>query len=220
MRSGEVDVAGNGPNTTSIFGLLAPEFGEPVFADYLISPPVLKYVEAFLGDELRLGHVHLWCADSGYDTGWHRDVGKDRDVSYEREMEILTQPMKSIKWQLALVEDPCLWVVPGSQKRYRTEEELKALVVDRKLDIAGQEQVVLERGQCIFWNGNVIHRGVQPEHLPKRLTLTGGLRQYRPDQPLDETDGRFAWRLADNIRATLPEKMQLFYDRWRAAQKV
>ena len=220
VRSGEVDVAGNGPDATAIFGLIAPEFGEPVFARYLVSEPVLRYVSAFLGDELRLGHVHLWCADSGYDTGWHRDVGKERDVSREREMEILTRPMRSIKWQLALLDDPCLWVVPGSHKRYRTEAERNALVVDTRLSISGEVQVKLKRGECIFWNGHLIHRGRQPRDLPRRLTLTGGLRMYRPDESPEELDGRFAWRLAGNIREALPEKMQLFYDRWRALQKA
>ena len=31
VREGAVDVAGSGPDGGSIFGLLAPEFGEPVF---------------------------------------------------------------------------------------------------------------------------------------------------------------------------------------------
>ena len=111
-------------------------------------------------------------------------------------------------------------MVPGSQKRYRTEAEREALVVGTRLSISGEKQVKLKRGECIFWNGNLIHRGRQPRDLPKRLTLTGGLRKFRPEELPEELDGRFAWRLAGNIRETLPEKMQLFYDRWRVLQKT
>ena len=219
VRSGAVDVAGKGGDGGSIFGLLAPEFGEPAFAEYLCSDPVRRYVESFLGPELRLGHVHLWCSDATYDTGWHRDHGAARDVSEAEEMEILNAPKGSIKWQLALVDDPCLWVVPASHLRYRTEQEHQALNVDRRMAIDGQQQVVLKRGQTLFWNGSLVHRGVKPAGLDERLTLTGGLRQYDPAAGPEELDERFRWRLDANIRATLPPRMQLWYDRWRMLQK-
>ena len=91
VRAGEVDVAGNGPEATAIFGVIAPEFGEPVFAEHLVSPAIERYVKAFLGPDLRMGHVHLWCADKGYDTGWHRDIGTgNQDGDAEREMALIT----------------------------------------------------------------------------------------------------------------------------------
>ena len=41
--------------------------------------------------------------------------------------------------------------------------------------------------------------------------MVDSLRQWREDRPPDkEVDERYAWRLADKIRETLPEKMQLF----------
>lgn len=47
------------------------------------------------------------------------------------------------------------------------------------------------------------------------------LRQWREDElPEKEVDERYAWRLADNLRETLPEKMQLYYYRWRSLQPV
>ena len=220
VRSGEVDVSGKGGDGGSIFGLLAPEFGESVFGEYLCSDPLVRYVEGFLGPDLRLGHVHLWCSSTRYNIGWHRDHGAARDVSEEEEMAILNAPRVSMKWQLALVDDPCLWVVPGSHRRYRTEQEREALNVDPRMDIEGQQQVVLRRGQTLFWNGSLVHRGVKPESLAERLSLTGGLRQYDPEAAPEESDERFRWRLADNIRSSLPPKMQLWYDRWRVLQKA
>ncbi|NKB71638.1 MAG: hypothetical protein GKR89_31575 [Candidatus Latescibacteria bacterium] len=53
------------------------------------------------------------------------------------------------------------------------------------------------------------------------MSLVGYLSQYRQDEPPErELDERFAWLLAENIRAALPDKMQLYYDRWRALQPV
>ena len=114
-----------------IRALLAPEFGEPVFAEYLESAPVLRFVNALLGEELRLGWVSaLVVDDRPYRTGWHRDIGREeRDGSYEVEMEILGRYRKNlVKWHLALIDDPCLWLVPGSHRRYRTGEEREFLV--------------------------------------------------------------------------------------------
>ena len=129
VRSGEVDVAGMGPDAGAIFGLIAPEFGEPVFGEHFLTPKLLQYVEAFLGKELRLGYVHLRNARGSYDTGWHRDVGgTNRDLPYDEEMALLNKPKTNFRWQPALIDDPCLWLVPWSQSRYRTDEKRDALV--------------------------------------------------------------------------------------------
>ena len=55
VRAGEVDVAGNGPEATAIFGVIAPEFGEPVFAEHLVSPAIERYATTFLGAGLAHG---------------------------------------------------------------------------------------------------------------------------------------------------------------------
>ena len=80
IRAGEVDIKtafGDNDEPSVIWGLLAPEYGEPVFAGHLISEPISSYVRAFLGEELRLGVVALFTTANQvpYDTGWHRDLG-------------------------------------------------------------------------------------------------------------------------------------------------
>ena len=218
IRTGSVDVAGHGPDSGAIFGLIAPEYGEPVFGEVLACDGITRCAEAFLGPELRMGHVHLWASTGDYDTGWHRDVGKDRDVSYEKEMSLISRPMQGLRYQIALVDDPCLWLIAGSQRRYRTAEEREALVADIKMDIPNQLNVPLARGQTLLWNGHTIHRGRKPETLGERLSMTVGLFRYDAGEPKPKMDERFRWKLADNIRETLPPKTQLYYDRWRALQ--
>ena len=90
VRSGEVDiksVRADGGEPQVIWGLMAPDFGEPVFAEYLISSALMDYVHNFLGEELRLGAVSMFCNDdrTPYDTGWHRDMsGQERDADEQQ----------------------------------------------------------------------------------------------------------------------------------------
>jgi len=225
VRSGTVNIRSNlGENNEPIviWGLIAPEYGEPIFAQYMASKPVESYVHAFLGKELRLDFTAFFATanQAPYDTGWHRDVGPDnRENSEEAEMEILNRPIKSRKWHLALVDDPCLLVVPGSQQRYRTEEEHKCLTDTQHADMSTQQIIEVKRGQTVYWNGNIVHRGRAPEGLKERLTLASGLVKYDPNEPMETgEDDRYSWCMADNIRPTLPAKMKIYYDRWRALQ--
>ena len=60
IRSGTVDIKtilGEGGDPIVIWGLIAPEFNEPIFAEYLVSERVERYARFLLGDELRLGAV-------------------------------------------------------------------------------------------------------------------------------------------------------------------
>ena len=231
VRSGEVAdtfdqirTSGEGKNPVVIMGVMAPEFGEPIFGEYLASEPVERYVHPLLGEELRLGWVTVFAIQgSGYQCGWHRDFGaEERDGSYEVEMEILGRYRKNLlKWHTALVDDPCLWIVPGSQRRYRTDHEREVLINNKGVgDIPGAKQIQLKRGQTIFWNGNTIHRGVMPAGMEERLTLCGCLVKHQADDLPETLDERFRWRLADNVRDALPEKIQLYYDRWKRLQIV
>ena len=225
VRSGAVDVfthwaTEHNTEPWAIRGLLAPEFGEPVFAEYLLSKPIMSYVHDFLGPELRLGSVLIFTnpyhEDWGF--GWHRDFGKnERNGTEEVELEILNRPRKGIKWHLALVDDTCLHIVPTSQRRYRTEHERRCLLETRHEDIPGQVAVELKAGQTAFWNGNAIHRGVMKKDV-ERLTVAGSWNQHTIGDEPQETDSRFKWRLADTVRTHLPEAMLPYYDRWRELQ--
>ncbi len=114
-------------------------------------------------------------------------------------MALLNKPKTNFRWQPALIDDPCLWLVPWSQSRYRTDEER-----DRHRDLPGMENVVLKRGQTLFWDGNTIYRGKLPPGGKERLVLAGGLCKYDPDEPKLDPDNRFQWRVAEN--RTCPAK--------------
>lgn len=225
VRSGVVDLYTHWAKPGepwAIRGLFGPEFGEPIFMDYLMSKPIMDYVEPFLGRELRLGGGVLIFTnphDADYGFGWHRDLGKDaRDGSEEVEMEILNRPLLSLKWHLALVDDDCLQLMPGSNRRYRTPFERECLLVTRNADIPRQKVIRLKAGQTAFWHGNTIHRGCMMKDV-ERMTLAGSWRKQTEGDPMEETDPRLKWMLAENVRGFLPEAMRPMYDRWRALQK-
>jgi len=206
----------------AIRGLYAPEFGEPIFAEYMMSKPVMSYAESYLGKELCRGDVVLFTnphnADFGF--GWHRDFGKNEtDGTEDVELEILNRPMTSLVWHLALVDDACLMLVPGSQRRYRTAYERECLHRTRHADIPEQETIELKAGQTVFWCGNTIHRGIAKKEV-ERMTLSGVWQKYKEDDIPQEIDPRFKWLLAENVRGALPEAMRPLYDRWRKLQVV
>lgn len=224
VRSGEVvddddgiRTGGPGAEPAFVSGLMAPEFGEPVFAEYLGSEEVARCVRPLLGDELRLGWVHLCAIAGDYRGGWHRDVGgQDRDAGYEEEMAILARYRKHmVKWHMALVDDPCLWIVPGSHRRFRTDEEKECLLNGGQGELPGGLQIVLEKGQTIFWNGNTIHRGRKPDGMKERSTLMGALVDHRSEYDEGEK-GDQRWLLAGNVRDGLPPRTRRYYDNWRS----
>jgi len=225
VRNGQVDLFTHWstPEKTepwAIRGLLAPEFDEPVFARHLLSQRIMEYVHFFVGYELRLGSILLFTnphhEDSGF--GWHRDLGaQERDGTEAQELAILNQPMGGLRWHLALVDDACLQIVPGSHRRYRTEHERQCLLETRHEDILGQHTVELKAGQAVFWNGNSIHRGVYKKDA-ERLTIAAAWSKHAEGGEKQETDSRLKWRLDPRVREVLPLAMHPYYDRWRELQ--
>ncbi len=111
VRSGRIDVYSHRTQSSEpwcIRGLLSPDFNEPIFGQYLICAEVMKYVRAFLGEDLELVGIHLFTSPQNADmTGsWHRDFqAADMDAPPQRELAILNRPMTGLKWHLALVDD-------------------------------------------------------------------------------------------------------------------
>ncbi len=212
-----IETGGAGVEPHIVSGLQAPEYGEPVFSDYLVCEPLQRYVRLIVGERQRLGWVVGFASTriAGYHCPWHRDTGgKDRGLEGEAEMEVLrTHRRNMVKFHLALERDPCLWIVPGSHARLRTREELDAIGSGELVDLANAVQIDLAPGQTVFWDSNTIHRGLAGEGLPERWNLTGSLVRHEDDR--EELDRRFAWRLADYVREGLPPASLPLYDNWR-----
>lgn len=102
---------------------------------------------------------------------WHRD-DISPSATPEEELAKLSQPAWHAQWNLALYDDTSLIVVPGSHIRARTEVERAANPYIK--DLPDQLNVRLRAGDVVFYNNNILHRGVYNSTV-QRMTLHGSI---------------------------------------------
>lgn len=118
--------------------------------------------------------------DQDFALRWHRDDVKP-DATTEEELRRLQEPVLHAQWNLALYDDSSLVVVPGSHSRARTDLEREADPYED--DMPGQKFVQLKAGDLMFYNNNILHRGVYDCKV-ERMTLHGsmGMKSADPDR--------------------------------------
>lgn len=156
--------------------LLHPDMPEKeTFARSYFSEKILRAVTDILEcdtDDLVLELYNMLIRpDRDFALRWHRD-DIPPEVSPEDELSRLQQPMLHAQWNLALYEDSSLIVVPGSHKRARTEMERCADPYED--DMPGQQAVTMCPGDIVFYNNNILHRGVYNSDI-ERITLHGSM---------------------------------------------
>lgn len=107
--------------------------------------------------------------DRDFALRWHRDDIPAAATAAE-ELDRLRRPAYSAQWNLALYDDASLVVVPGSHRRARTDVERGADPFAPELP--GQLVVRLAAGDVVFYNNNILHRGVYDAGV-ERMTLHG-----------------------------------------------
>lgn len=171
--------------------------GRKEFAKLYFSNKVIGVVKELLGlnlydprsDEAVVMELfNLLVSPSGrreFALRWHRDDIK-ADVDVEEEQRQLDEKSPGgrqahTQYNLSLYEDASLVVVPGSHRRVRTEEERKADPFEN--DLPGQVVVKMGPGDAVFYDSNILHRGVYKGiDLAKgevgRMTLHGSVGLY------------------------------------------
>ena len=154
--------------------LLHPEMPDrDVFAESYFHPTMIEAVAGLLQcskDDLVLELYNMLVRpDREFSLRWHRD-DVPPDVSPEVELERLQEPMLHAQWNLALYPDSSLVVVPGSHKRARTDMERSADPYEDEMP--GQKIVKMGAGDIMFYNNNILHRGVYDPQA-ERMTLHG-----------------------------------------------
>lgn len=103
---------------------------------------------------------------------WDRRSGSPRSI----------EARGGVGFHLALVDDDCFELVPGSHKRFRTEQEKEVMLhynglgvgttygLTKESPLPGGIRAALKAGQTMFWDGDTIHRGVYRPNV-ERLTL-------------------------------------------------
>ncbi|KAF2756188.1 phytanoyl-CoA dioxygenase family protein [Pseudovirgaria hyperparasitica] len=109
--------------------------------------------------------------DEDFALRWHRDDIPPAATADE-ELARLNEPAWHAQWNLALYEDSSLIVVPGSHRRARTQVERDADPYEGSLE--GQRVVSMQPGDAVFYNNNILHRGVYVSSK-ERMTLHGSM---------------------------------------------
>lgn len=154
--------------------LLHPDMPErKTFAESYFHPTMLDTITGLLScerDDLVLELYNMLIRpDKDFALRWHRD-DIPPDVPAAEEEARLREPMLHAQWNLALFDDASLVVVPGSHKRARTDMERNADPFED--DMPGQKIVKMSAGDVLFYNNNILHRGVYDSQA-ERMTLHG-----------------------------------------------
>ena len=148
---------------------------------------VLGVVEGLVGGEeggmvMELMNMLVRPDGEGFELAWHRD-DVPASATEEEERERLRPKgggeegwYGHAQWNLALWDDDALIVVPGSHARPRTEAERAAGPYQDPLE--GQVRVALKAGDVVFYDNNILHRGVY-DAGKERMTLHGSVGHVR-----------------------------------------
>lgn len=143
-------------------------FVQVYFSDAIVGPT--RELLQCGDDELVMELFNLLVRpDADFELRWHRD-DIPATATPEEELERLNKPAFSAQWNLALYDDASLIAVPGSHTRARTEFERNADPFEK--EIPGQMSVKLNAGDVVFYNNNILHRGVYSADK-ERMTLHG-----------------------------------------------
>jgi Phytanoyl-CoA dioxygenase (PhyH) len=180
----------------SIWGvqhLLHPSIpGRKIFAELYFSNEVIEIVKELVGlqgavdadEELVMELFNLLVSPTGernFELTWHRDdvrsdIDSDEEECQLREKTPNGQQLHS-QYNIALYQDESLIVIPGSHRRIRTLTERRADPCAAHLP--GQVIVHLKPGDAVFYNSNILHRGVYKginhETEIGRMTLHGSV---------------------------------------------
>ena len=216
-------------------------------------------------EDMAMGGMLLWCNPRRHENGpsWHRDTtwwGTGEAYFAQKEVrgegpEAYTEEVEKIRWEeirannakaiterngvsmfLALVDDECHELVPGTHDRWRTPLEHDVLLPQAMKDqgvphtpswngvdpLPGQVAIRLKAGEALIRNGVTVHTGhTVPDR--ERNTLSIGWSKWSgpfTGEP-SVADVRNAWQLDPAVRAALPhEWMKTAWDRWAETQKL
>ena len=216
-------------------------------------------------EDMVMGGMLLWCNPRRHENGpsWHRDVtwwGTGKSYFAQRQVreegpEAYSEETQKLRWEeirannvkalterngvsmfLALVDDECHELVPGSHDRWRTPFEHDVLLPQAMKDqgvpytpswngvdpLPNQVAIRLKAGEALIRNGTTIHTG---HTVPDRERNTLSIGWSKWSGPFTEepsvADVRSAWQLDPAVRAALPhEWMKAAWDRWAETQKL
>jgi hypothetical protein len=226
---------------------------------------VQSWCDGLQPEDLTFAGLLLWCnpRQAEHALGWHRDAtwwGTGKPYFAQREIrgegpEAYTEEVERERWAeirannarsiakrngvsmfLALVDDECHELIPGSHDRWRTPYEHDVLLPKGMKEkgvpytpswngvdpLPNQVAVRLRAGEALIRIGANIHTG---HTVPDRERNTLSIGWSRWSEPFTGepavADVRSAWQLDPDVREALPyDWMKTAWDRWAETQKL
>jgi ectoine hydroxylase-related dioxygenase (phytanoyl-CoA dioxygenase family) len=241
-----------------------PSFAEFLGSPDLLSF-VHSWCHGLRPEEMVMSGMLLWCNPrrNEHALSWHRDVtwwGTGKPYFAQREVrgegpEAYAEEIERTRWEeiqannakalterngvsmfLALVDDECHELIPGSHRRWRTPFEHDVLLPKAMKEqgvphtpswngvdpLPNQVAIRLKAGEALIRNGAAIHTG---HTVPERERNTLSIGWSRWSGPFTGepavADARNAWQLDPVVREALPhEWMKTSWDRWAETQRL
>ncbi|CDM31139.1 hypothetical protein DTO013E5_229 [Penicillium roqueforti] len=173
--------------------LMHPEMpGRDSFARCYFSPTILAVAEELMGVEnaasseteplvMELFNLLVAPETKDFELRWHRDDISEHATAEEELAQLAAKApggrQSHCQYNLALCPDASLIVVPGTHARARTQVERDA--DPYAAELPDQLVVQLQPGDAVFYNSNILHRGIyrgkSEGGVETRLTLHGSL---------------------------------------------
>ncbi|OCH85383.1 hypothetical protein OBBRIDRAFT_838987 [Obba rivulosa] len=203
------------PDSWGVQHVMHPALGEPVFAKWYTSRPLLDAAEALLEcreDELQMELFNLLInpESHAFALRWHRDDVRET-ATEDEEREALAVWHHGVQWNTALYTDSCLYIVPESHKQPRSSSQrAHSSTMDAPADplaMPGALQVVLQPGETVFYNSNILHTATYDPHA-RRATLHACMGSTRggTSRARNVLQHGLLWMKEDTFRAGLDER--------------
>ncbi|KAF3936360.1 hypothetical protein ABW20_dc0108781 [Dactylellina cionopaga] len=207
----------SGPDIWGIQHLMHPDLGLPIFKQIYTDPKLLSAactilaVPSPLSLQLELLNLLVNPHTTQFSLPYHRDT-IPAGTPADEEAKMLARPRTGTQYNLALYDDDCLIVVPGSHRRPKTAEEARVLAQDDKTPLKDEIRVLLKPNQAVFFDNDILHRaeynpsqhratfhgcmGVEGQIERARMVLQHGVEYLKQESFADGMDavGQKMWR--------------------------
>ncbi len=199
--------------------LLHPDLAEPAFAQYMASDIVIDVVADLLDVkeaelQLELANMLVNPRNRDYAINWHRDLVRE-DLEPAEELARLQALQFSVQWNTALYDESSLVIVPGSHVRAKTPRERAIVTGEPQADMPGQLVVELRAGQGVYYDANLLHRGVYP-HATCRQTIHCCMGHIAGARQRTYIYDALPWMDDEAVAAGLPARLQPLHANFRA----
>ncbi|WP_053981286.1 phytanoyl-CoA dioxygenase family protein [Marinagarivorans algicola] len=127
------------------------------------SPKIMDIVTSVITGEPAFMNTQLFFdpCNSEQKNFWHRDCQYDFDVEGQKKVIHETQVLHI---RIPLFDEPGMELVPGSHKRWDTEEEMDVRLERKKRSsseaLSTGKTIALSAGDVLFFSADMIHRGL------------------------------------------------------------